>query len=277
MAAAEVPTEPERLLAEADRILLLRFVSHYPLDERYNDVLNSVTTRLLKASDPKDKLDQVRLSVHFSDLGLNAITLHRVVIVDSLLLDTLCLYSQGIALYGTASNAYTDKLVDQVAALYRQERLGVLRPDLDPKNPYAIYPPSGLDQVAAKRAEPIFEGLLAAWIGHEFGHVAKQHARRRLLEGNQLIGQLASNPDDEAIQAFVRRQLDYNLGPPSEIEADHFGYNLCKKAHYPVESLRRVLLLLHRLQERQPDGLQVNRTHPSPRQRYQHVYQQRHL
>jgi hypothetical protein len=271
--ADETLPDSLELLKGADRLLVRRYAGFFPVDERYNDVLNPVLARLLKAAEPNPICSEVRLAVHYSDLGFNAVALHRVIMVDSLLLDGLSRYSQGIALYGTAANDYTDRLVAQIAAIHKSGQMGKVEAGFDMGNPYRLRPPSGMTPVTAREAQPIFEELLAGWLAHELSHILLQHAQQRYLDGNAFAAQLAmANVPPEAIEVIVRRHLDYKLGPTLEEQADRLGSDLLVKAGYHKDAIRRLMLLLKRLEDRSPDQFQVNRTHAKPVERYRKLF-----
>lgn len=273
VACQETPPDSAELLRGADRLLVRRYAGRFPVDERYNDVLNPVLTRLLKAAEPNPICAEVRLAVHYSDLGFNAVALHRVIMVDSLLLDGLSRYAQGIALYGTAANDYTDRLVSQIAAIHKSGQMGQVGTGFDIGNPYRLKPPSGLNELSAREAQPIFEELLAAWLAHEMSHILLQHAQQRYLDGNAFAAQLAqANVPPEAIEVIVRRHLDYKLGPKLEEQADLLGSELLVKAGYHKDAIRRLMLFLKRLEDRSPQQFQVNRTHAKPVERYHRLF-----
>lgn len=259
--------EPAPVLEVADQAMLARYRAHFPRDNRYNDVINRVTLRLLQTSG-EPLLPQIQLAVYYSDLGFNAVAFHRIIVLDSLLLDGLKRYAQGAVVHGTVANAYTDRLAGFLGGLQASGQLGQPRQNLDVRNPYAIPAPPGFEASMEAESEALFEELLAAWICHEASHIFLGHVDERFAAAQNLQeSPLGKNlPPDQ-----LRRYLDDSIGPDSEYAADAHAVQLLKAAGYSREGLRRVLFLCQRVDEMAGRGSNPLRTHPTPVMRWRHL------
>ena len=274
LACAAAPAEKVILsdaqLRLADQALVSSY-SRFPVDRRYNDTLNRVTFRLLRSSQ-EPRMGEVRLAVHYSNLGFNGLALYRLVVLDSLLLDGLKRYAQGAVLYGTVANEYTEKLAMYIGGLHRQGRLGEVGKEFDAMNPYRIPPPPDFKPEMEPQAEAVFEEMLAAWLCHEVSHIFLGHVEERYLSGQDMQHRLAMESiPPEVLQEMVRGYLDYSLGPLKEFEADTLSLRLLTGSGYSREGIRRVLFLCKRIEEASGYATRPLRTHPRPVLRWRHL------
>ena len=242
----------ESRLEAYDRSNLARYLNDFLVDARYNDVLNRITARVLPHVDevfgkPSSK---VVLSVHLSNTGFNAIAFHRLIILDSLLLDGLKRYAQSIVVNGCSTNAYAEQLAHFLAGV--QVNHTTIRPgkEFDPRNPYRIPAPLGLTDELDKLSDAVFEEMLAAWLCHEMSHALLGHAREKLRKAQAYSLQLEhQSVPPEAAAILIQRYLSYDLGPEKEMEAERFGARLARRAGYSREGFRRTLLLVKQIEE----------------------------
>jgi hypothetical protein len=216
----------------------------------------------------------VRLAVFCSDLGFNALALHRVVILDSLLLDGLKRYAEGAVVYGTVANGYTDKLAAFIGGLHTRGQLGDLGGALrfDKGNPYGIPPPPDLDENLERQAENLFEEMVAAVICHECSHIFLDHVEKRYLAAVDMQHKLLLEKlSPEAAQQMTLDYLNYSLGPTREFEADSRCSQLFHRLGYSTQGQRRVLYLCKRIEEITGQVNNPLRTHPSSVERWRRI------
>lgn len=268
--------DTEKLLEQQDQYMLTRLNTRFPVDDRYNDELNTVSLKVLPHVPElfgKQEHPQLQFGVYLSDLGFNAFTLHRTVLLDTLLLDGLTRMCQGAAVYGSLQNSYTEKLANYIATLHSQEKLGVGK-DFDPRNPYRIPPPPGLTPELNAKAQKMFEETLGALVCHEVSHVFLGHMRDKLTRGLKLREELlAQGMDPVKVDQEVSRVVNYELGPAREFEADRMGARLARASGYPVESFRRSLLFINRLESYLEPGVEIPilKAHPPPGERWKGI------
>jgi len=268
--------DTEVLLEQQDQAMLARLSQRFPIDERYNDVLNTISLKVLPHVPEvfgKQEHPQLQFGVYLSDLGFNAFTLHRTVLLDTLLLDGLTRMCQGAAVYGSIQNAYTERLAKYIATLHGEEKLGKGK-DLDPRNPYRIPPPPGLTTELNAQAQKMLEESLGAWVCHEVSHVFLGHFRDKLVTGLKLREELlAQGMDPVKVDQEVSRVVNYELGPARELEADRMGARLAKAAGYPAEGFRRSLLFVNRLENYLEPGVEIPvlKAHPPPAERWKGI------
>ena len=111
------------------------------------------------------------------------------------------------------------------------------------------------------------EDALAAIIGHEVGHVIKNHAFERAMASQVVkvlsMGSMVGGPVKRTLISLVSRWLDKGYGYDQELEADVFAVRLAHAAGYPPAGLVR---FLERLDESTLVGGYWE-SHPSPARR----------
>ena len=266
---------PEQLLDSYDRAMQGRISSRFPVDDRYNDVLNAISLKVLPQVPkvfPQEKLPGVRFGVYLSNLGFNAFTLHRTILIDSLLLDGLTRMCQGAAVYGSMQNVYNEKLAKYIAAAHSSGKLGFTDMKFDQLNPYRIPAPPGLTAELNVKAQKMFEETLGCWICHEIAHVLLGHIREKVETGSKLREELLASPGANVtlVDEEVSRVVNYEMGPARELEADRLGARLAKASGYPAEAFRRSLLFVNRLESYLEPGVEIAvlKAHPAPAQRW---------
>ncbi|MBI3925383.1 MAG: M48 family metalloprotease [Armatimonadetes bacterium] len=273
---AQEGSRPEQFLAERDRQIFDHFTRNYPVDTRYDEVLDRIAFRIdayVKTAFPKAGERRVRYAVFLSRVGFNAVALDQMILIDTLMLDSLRRMSQGIAMYGSASNAYTDQLAYYIARLAGQGAFGLpLAAGIEPANPYRIPAPPGIHLEANRRSEVLFEEMLAAWVCHELAHTYLGHAREKLESAEKLRSQLVEQKVNPIlIRQRIDHYLSYNLGPAKEIEADRAGARLALLAGYPSDGFRHWFVLLERIEYFSGMDSALLRTHPRPSERWRTV------
>ncbi|MEW6277395.1 MAG: M48 family metalloprotease [Candidatus Eremiobacterota bacterium] len=269
-AAPPAGQELDELLLLQDRLVVEQFTRQFPVDRRYDEVLSRIAGRTAPhvAEVFPGEAETVYFVVVLSNLGFNAVSWHRVVIVDTLLLDGLKRFSQGIVVYGGLDNPYGRGLAAQLHQLaVRGELGGPLRSRFDPHNPYALLPPPGLTPDQARRAEAVFEELLAAWMCHEVSHAYLGHARMRLLKAWDLekADQARTNP--LILRQQIEHYLDFQLGPANELEADRAGAALALRSGYGLEGFCYNFEIIRQLEHLSGADTQYYRSHPYPEDR----------
>lgn len=109
-----------------------------------------------------------------------------------------------------------------------------------------------------------YEDAFAAIIGHEIGHVIKNHAFERAMASQVVkilsMGSMVGGPVKRTLVSLVSRWLDKGYGDDQELEADIFAVRLAHAGGYHPAGLVR---LLERLDESMLIGGYWE-SHPSP-------------
>jgi len=112
-----------------------------------------------------------------------------------------------------------------------------------------------------------YEDALAAIIGHEIGHVIKNHAFERAMASQVVkvlsMGSMVGGPVKRTLISLVSRWLDKGYGDDQELEADVFAVRLAHAVGYHPAGLVR---LLERLDESRLIGGYWE-SHPPPARR----------
>lgn len=253
LAATAQPGESEldELLDWQDQQIVERYSADGSADHRWDGLLQSLAEQLVVGVSQvfPGQGQPVSFRVFRQKLGFNAVCWHRVVIVDSLLMEGLERLSQGQAVYGKLDTPYTESILLQI---------GMERPELPP--------PPGLTWEREQQGRKLFEEVLAAWICHEVSHAYLGHARERLRQARRLEqGNPRVNP--LLLDQQIRNYLDYRLGPSNELEADRYGARLALRSGFGLEGYRRALWIIARLEKLSGADASFYRTHPQPEER----------
>ena len=100
------------------------------------------------------------------------------------------------------------------------------------------------------------ENAIAGIIGHEMGHVVKNHAFERAMASQMVkllsAGSMIGGPVKRTVMGVISRWLDKGYGEDQELEADVFAARIAYSAGYHPGGL---LHLLSRLDEERCQGL----------------------
>lgn len=252
-AALGKPTESEldELLDWQDRQIVEQFSRDGSADHRWDALLQEMAERLVVGVSEVFPLQRQSVSfrVFRRKLGFNAVCWHRVVILDSLLVEGLLRLAEGEAVYGRLDTPYTD---------------GILR--LIQRNADELPPPPGLTWERGQSARQLFVQMLAAWVCHEVSHSYLGHARERIRQARELE---AGHPDANQLllEQQIRQFLDYRVGPAHELQADRYGARLAVRSGFGLEGYRRALWIIARLEHLSGADEQFYRSHPHPEDR----------
>ncbi len=266
----------EASLVARDQMVRQYYILNFPADPRYEPVLSRIGARVnahLHEVFPNSE-EEVTYGVFLSNMGFNGVAWHRVVILDSLLLDTLHRVAESIAVEGRLETPYVDELASFIGHLGAMGGFGAPlrdRANLDPENPYRIPPPPGLNYQAQQKAGAIFEDILAAWVCHELSHCYLGHAREKIEEGLRLQNQYGGQMPPWLLEQQIQQYLNFNLAPAKEIQADRAGAMVAFRAGYSLEGFRYWYAFIDRIEQHTGAAYQQYRTHPHGSQRFMAV------
>ncbi len=270
----------EASLVMRDQMVRQYYTLNFPADARYEPVLARIGARVnahLHEVFPNSQ-EEVTYGVFLSTLGFNGVAWHRVVILDSLLLDTLHRLAESIAVDGRLETPYVDELASYIGRLGLVGGYGAPlrdRAGIDPQNPYRIPPPAGLDDLARKKAEVLFEDILAAWVCHELSHCYLGHAREKIEEGLRLQNQYGGRVPPWLLEQQIQQYLSFSLAPAKEMQADRAGAMVAFRSGYSLDGFRYWYAFIDRIEQHTGAAYQQHRTHPHGSQRFtavQEVY-----
>lgn len=271
----------EASLVVRDQMVRQYYLQNFPVDARYEPVLARIGARVNAHLHEvfTNSQEEVTYGVFLSNMGFNGVAWHRVVILDSLLLDTLHRLAESIAVHGRLENPYVDELASFIGRLGLLGGYGVPlrdRAGFDPQNPYRIPPPAGLDPLARKKAEILFEDILAAWVCHELSHCYLGHAREKIEEVLRLQSQYGGQVPAWLLEQQIQQYLNYSLAPSKEIQADRAGAMVAFRSGYSLEGFRYWYAFIDRIEQHTGVAYQPHRTHPHGSQRFSAVQEVYH-
>lgn len=268
----------EASLQARDAMVRNYYVLNFPADPRWEGVLTRIGTRVnahLHEVFPNHE-ETVTYGVFLSNMGFNGVSWHRIVILDSLLLDTLRRVAEATVVNGKLENAYVDQLAAYIGQLGTNGGYGAPlrnRFAIDPENPYQIPAPPGLTHAHQARAEAAFEDLLAAWVCHELAHCYLGHARTKIEDHIRLQQQYGGDVPPWVLEGQIQQYLNYQVSPQRELEADRYGAMIAFRAGYSLEGFRRWYAFIDRIEEHTGAAMAPNRTHPRGSDRFRTVQQ----
>lgn len=266
----------EMSLRARDQMVQQYYMMNFPADRRYEAVLNRIGERVnahLHEVFPNSE-ELVTYGVFLSPMGFNGVAWHRIVILDTLLLDTLHRVAESVAVTGRLESPYIDQLAGYIGQLGTQGGYGaplMNRWNMNPENPYQIPPPPGLSYQSQQKAEEIFEELLASWVCHELSHCYLGHAREKIEQTLRLQGQYGGQIPPQMLEQQIQQYLNYQMAPAKELEADRAGARVAFHSGYSLEGFRRWYGFIDRIEEFTGTAYQPNRTHPLGSERFRAV------
>ena len=266
----------EAQLLARDQAVRQYYLVNFPSDSRYNAVLLRIGERVNAHLSEvfANSGEQVNYGVFLSDMGFNGVAWYRLVILDSLLLDTLRRVAESVAVSGQLETPYVDQLAGYIGRLGTQGGYGLPLRDprtFNPENPYQIPAPPGLTFEAQRRAGPIFEDMLAAWVCHELSHCYLGHAREKIEEGLRIQSRYGGQVPSWLLEQQIEQYLAYQMAPAKELEADRYGAQVAFRAGYSLDGFRRWYAFIDRIEQQTGAAYQQRRTHPHGFQRLQAV------
>lgn len=266
----------EASLQARDEMVRQYYVLNFPADPRYEAVLTRIGNRVnarLHEVFPNSE-EQVTYGVFLSNMGFNGVAWHRIIVLDSLLLDTLHRVAESVAVNGRLESPYVDQLAAYIGQLGTQGGYGAPLRDrfhIDPENPYQIPAPPGLNYQSQQKAEAIFEDLLAAWVCHELSHCYLGHAREKIEQTLRLQNQYGGQVPPWMLEQQIQQYLNYQMAPAKEMEADRYGAMVAFRAGYSLDGFRRWYAFIDRIEQHTGAAYQQWRTHPHGSERFRAV------
>ena len=219
-----------------DQMMINKMAATHPVDNRYDQFLNVISTKFNNVGryvfpnyDSKDSKYVVMPGV----FGYNAVSFHRSIVIDSLLLEVDKRLAMGMAYYGKIDTPYTRQLAMAAVRATQMTQNGTLRINTNnPYNPYNLPEIQGqLSPSQQKLAELYFEHLVAAILAHEGSHVFREHTKQKMLTQQKLWQQGQGNMNQ------IQQYINTNFTKEKEYEADLYGLKLLKRAGYSREGM----------------------------------------
>jgi len=228
----------EALLDYQDRLVFSQFCHYYPRDLRFDNVLEKISITFNAHGEEvfSDYNKEVYFAVFVSSLGYNAISFHKLVIFDSLLLDSLRFLAIGIAVYGNIDNDYCRALAVSVAKVGMAHQFGVLLGNYtDRQNPYQLPVFHTITAEQKERAERLFIDMLAAVMAHEASHAFLNHVREKMETSRMLWQNNKERIDPHELNQYISNYINHTMSYQKELEADTYGARLLKASGYGKE------------------------------------------
>jgi Peptidase family M48 len=268
----------EARLRDYDERVLKAYQSTFARDHRYEPVLARVASRLNphlpEVFGPQAKTDAVTYHVFLGRLGFNARTWHRIIIVDSLLLDALQRLAEGLAVDPSFESPYVKRLAFAVASVHAARTRGALRPDLSNRgNPYNLPRYYGLEPAQRDRAQAQLEAFIAGWLAHEAAHAYLGHTRKRYEEwlASTALGTGGSSQGDDLVVAESERDSFHTSSQAVERQADQAAVCLLIRAGYEVGPMLDTLVFSDLLERWLGSAEGAPRTHPALTERVEAI------
>ncbi len=229
--------EFENHLNEADQVLLQTLESKNPRDYRYDYLLDKIAARFNAAGSlvyPNYEEKEVAYMVFAGAIGYNACAAHKTIVIDSLYIDAMKRYAEGIAYYGKAKTDYTRKLANAVGNKDIEIKEGKINIDYEnEENPFSLPLAGTLSAEEQQNADRIFEGMIAWTLSHETAHAFKEHKKRVLLTFYNIYMKYRNQGySEEQLTSQISKYIKSTHSRKQEYEADYYGVSLYKKAGY---------------------------------------------
>lgn len=205
--------------------------AQFPRDARYDDLMAQTARRLnqvIVKTFGEDK--NITFYVCPSRLGFNAVSFHRFIVFDSLLLDSLRFLAIGTVYYGTDDNPYTNRLALAVAQKSRAHQMGYLAwNQMDNENPFGLPKVDGyLNAEQQQKAQELFIQMLVSWMAHEGSHCMRDHIKNRMesaLRNNQQMNFDSSQQFNNNVNAYMNAKITQQLEKDADIHATRWLIN----------------------------------------------------
>jgi hypothetical protein len=244
----------------------------YPRDARYDSYfmrLFPVFNAHLGEVFPNYQ-EYVEYSVYAGPLGFNAVTFHRLVVFDSILLDGLKRLCEGFITYNGLNNDYTRQLARFAAGIISSRQSGMSTGQYnryDTNNPFGYPICRDYSQAGSGAVDALFIEMLASWMAHEGAHAYMNHnlERAKATQMIQMSQQNSYNP--QMMNQEVQKYINYTLTPQKELEADAKGSELLVRSGISVRGYIVWLSFADMIEELMGSKYQYQRTHPRSEQR----------
>jgi hypothetical protein len=268
-----LPRSLEEQLKSYDQLMAQKF-SKFPQDTRYDNYLADISknlNRTLVGTFGENK--NISYLVCASNLGFNAVSFHRLIVLDSLLLDTLRFLARAKVYYGTIDNPYVNRLIFRVSLLHGQHQAGMMNPGfVDQNNPFNLpVLPGQLTPEQEKQAETLFINMLASWMAHEGSHCMRDHLKYRfeIIRKRQQESSASGNQAQvmDTLEVYTNSHLSQEL----EREADLYAVNWLLNSGYNVDGFILWLSFGEKLEQASGLDNAYFRTHPSCTERIRYI------
>lgn len=267
--------ELDRFLLEQDKKVFYFFQSSFPYDVRYDDTLIKIMSSMNKyIPEVYGKKPDIYLAgwVFTSPLGFNAITGYRIIIFDSVLLDTLRFLSEGITVCGGIDNDYVHSLAKSVAELSASHANGDIKPDVnDLDNPFHLPRAPVITLEQKKQSEKLFYEMVASWIAHEASHGFCEHIKEKTQAILMMEAYNRGIYPPEELKKRIEYYINCQFSPQKEREADEKGTLLLLKSGYSIDGFIYWLKFAGWLEELTGVKNKSDRTHPEIEERIKSI------
>jgi len=266
----------EDQLRMQDRMIYAQFTTYYPRDNRYNAFFNEIATNL--NSTIVDVFGQDKDIVFYvcpSHFGFNAMSFYRVIIFDSLLLDSLRYLAMAKAYYGDIDNEYVDELARSVATISRKHQSGDFRGInfQDQNNPFGLPPVGELTPQQAAKAQELFKGMLASWMCHEGSHCMLDHVKVRMQEVQNMQKKFYYQGNQQQFNNSLNAYAFAKINQKLEKEADIMATRWLIESGYTIEGFVLWLEFGEKLEKAMGVDNAYLRTHPKCSERIRYIKQ----
>lgn len=265
----------QQMLLWQDKQVSDQFNKKYMHDYRLYPFMNTIWQRInlnLPAVYGNKPYLQITCDVYVSHLGFNAVTYYRIILFDSLLLDTLKHLADDISVYGGLDNQYTKDLVGAVAFLCRRHQTGNIHPNIsNQQNPFNLPEIPNMTPQQKQESLRLFTNMVASWIAHEASHAFLEHILQRMKMQQSMQAYNKGNYSPQQMQEQIQYYLNYTLGPQMELEADAKGAELLLKSGYDVDGFIWWLKFADLLESALGLNTSYVRTHPTSEQRIENI------
>lgn len=246
--------------------------SMFPRDARYDTFMNAIAQRLnatIVENFGEDK--SITFYVCPSRLGFNAVSFHRFIVFDSVLLDSLRYLAMGRAYYGGINTQYTERLAAAVAKVSQARQMGQMMGNYnDTVNPFGLPSPGQLNPQQQKEAEAIFAEMLASWMAHEGSHCMRDHMKTR-LEAASRQNQNMNLMNQQQFMNNVNTYMNAKISQEFEKDADVHAARWLLRSGFTTEGYIMWLEFGEKLEKMMGVDNAYLRTHPKCSDRIRYI------
>ena len=257
-----------------DQMVYQQFTSYYPPDTRYNAYMNQIAGNL--NSNIVDVFGEDKDMIYYvcpSHIGFNAISFHKVIIFDSLLLDSLRFLAMGKVYYGGLDNEYIDNLAYNVVRISKLRQNRMMQPNYyNQNNPFGLpVVPGQLTQEQQARAEKLFKSMLVSWMAHEGSHCMLEHMKQRMIKMQEAKQQMQYQGNQYQFQNSINAYMSAQLMQSMEKEADVHATKWLLKSGYSTDGFITWLTFAEKLEKLMGTENAYLRTHPKCSERIEYI------